>query len=449
MTFRQRLTLVSAAAVAIAVAAASVVTWFVVRSELRGQIDDSLLARAPFLQQVSIPVGSQLPPFRVPPGEPSFLFEVITPAGDVIHAAGAPVLGAAVGTDDGNRLTLRDATVAGVHYRVLSAPVGEGFTVLLARPLSEVDDTLRTLVVMMAFITAAGVALAAGLGMAVTRTAAAPVARLSDAAERVTETGDLSLRIEEPGTQDEIGRLAARFNAMLGTLERSVAAQRQLVADASHELRTPLTSVRANIDLLASGRLTDTAERAALIADVRAQLEELTAIVNDVVELARGTEQPTELEDVRLDEVVRADVERFERRAPHPRVTTDLEPSVVTGDAARISRAVRNLLDNAATWSPPGAEIEVSVRGATVAVRDHGPGFAEEDLPHVFDRFYRATTARGMPGSGLGLAIVRQVAEAHGGRVAAENATGGGAVVRVVFSPNSQTSLTEGSPATG
>jgi two-component system sensor histidine kinase MprB len=449
MTFRQRLTLVSATAVAIAVATASVVTWFVVRSELRAQVDDSLLTRLPFLERISVPVGSAPPEIGVEPGGPSFVFEIVAPNGEVIRPADERALGIAVGTDVGNQPVLRDVTANGIHYRVLFAPVGEGFTVVLARPLVEVDDALRRLVVMMVLVTAGGVGLAMGLGRVVTRAAAAPVARLSDAAERVSETGDLSLRIEEPGTQDEIGRLAERFNTMLGTLERSVSAQRQLVADASHELRTPLTSVRANIDLLASGRLTDPAERDLLLADVRAQLEELTAIVNDVVELARGTEQPTEFEDVRLDEVVRADVERFQRRTPRPPVTVDLEPSVVTGDAARISRAVRNLLDNAATWSSSDAGIEVSVRGSTVEVRDHGLGFAEEDLPHVFDRFYRATSARGMPGSGLGLAIVRQVAEAHGGRAVAENAAGGGAVVRVEFSPNSQSPLIPASPATG
>jgi two-component system sensor histidine kinase MprB len=209
-----------------------------------------------------------------------------------------------------------------------------------------------------------------------------------------------------------------------------VAAQRQLVADASHELRTPLTSVRTNIDLLASGRLSDPGERDTLLADVRAQLEELTVIVNDVVELARGSEQPIAFDDVRLDEVVRDDIARFERTAPAFTVVADLQPSVVTGDAVRISRAVRNMLDNAAKWSASGSRIEVGVAGSTVTVRDHGPGFDEQDLPRVFDRFYRATSARGMPGSGLGLAIVRQVAEAHGGHAVAANAPDGGAIVR-------------------
>jgi two-component system, OmpR family, sensor histidine kinase MprB len=438
VTFRQRLTVASVAAVAVAVATASVVTWFVVRSELRGQVDRSLLARLPFLEQISLPVGANPQNIRVEqPGGPAFVFEIVTPSGQVIRPADEPALGIAVGGDFGNQPTLRDINANGVHYRVLFAPIGQGFSVLLARPLTEVVDTLRRLVVLMVLITGGGVALAVGLGMAVTRTAAAPVARLSHAAQRVTETGDLSLRIEGPDTQDEIGRLAERFNAMMGALESSVAAQRQLVADASHELRTPLTSVRANIDLLASGRLTDPAERERLIADVQVQLEDLTAIVNDVVELARGSEQPIEFEDVRLDEVVRADVERFERRAFHPPVEVDAEPSIVTGDAARISRAVRNLLENAATWGLPDGAIEVTVRDATVSVRDHGPGFAEEDMPHVFDRFYRSTSARGMPGSGLGLAIVRQVAEAHGGRVVAENAPGGGALVRLELSSDS------------
>jgi two-component system sensor histidine kinase MprB len=444
VTFRQRLTVASAAAVAVAVVTASVVTWFVVRRELRSQVDTSLLSRLPFLQQIA--PGQQLPPaVGVTQGGPSFVFEVVTPNGEVIRPADEPSLGIAVGGDFGNEPMLRDVDANGVHYRVLFAPIGEGFTVLLARPLTEVDDTLRRLVVLMVLITGGGVALAVGLGIAVTRTAAVPVARLSDAAERVTETGDLSLRIEGPDTQDEIGRLAERFNAMMAALERSVTAQRQLVADASHELRTPLTSVRANIDLLASGRLTDPAERERLIADVRVQLEELTAIVNDVVELARGTEQPIEFEDVRLDDVVRADVERFEHRPAHQPVEVDAEPSVVTGDAVRISRAVRNMLENAATWSPPDGAIDVTVRDSTVAVRDHGPGFADEDLPHVFDRFYRATSARGLPGSGLGLAIVRQVAEAHGGRAVAENAPDGGAVVRLELSPNSSGPLTKGS----
>jgi two-component system sensor histidine kinase MprB len=266
------------------------------------------------------------------------------------------------------------------------------------------------------------------------RAAAGPVTRLTEATERVTETGDLSLRIQEPASDDEIGRLASSFNAMLGALEASVATQRQLVADASHELRTPITSIRTNLDVLASGAELEPADRGRLLSDVRTQLEELTAIVNDLVELARGEEQAPEFTDVRLDEVVADAAERAGRRWPGLRIETRLEPSLIPGDGGRIARAVGNLLDNAAKWSPPDGEIEVSVSHGTVEVRDHGSGFAEEDRSLVFDRFYRSAAARGMPGSGLGLAIVKQIADAHGGSVTAANAPdGGGAVVRIAF----------------
>jgi two-component system sensor histidine kinase MprB len=225
---------------------------------------------------------------------------------------------------------------------------------------------------------------------------------------------------------DEIGRLAVRFDEMLEALEQSRLAQRRLVADASHELRTPLTSLRTNIEVLTrDGRLAET-ERRRLLDDVVAQLDELTALVADVVELGRTDERAEELGDVRLDLVVADALERVRRRAPATPFVAELEPSVVVGVAPRIDRAVTNLLDNAVTWSPPGGRVEVSVAAGRVTVRDHGPGIDEGDLPHVFDRFYRAANSRGLPGSGLGLAIVRQVADAHGGRAWAELPEGGG-----------------------
>jgi two-component system sensor histidine kinase MprB len=436
VTFRQRLTLVSAGAVAAAVAVASIAVWFVVRAELRGQVDASLLERVRLVERLTVldPPQGVLPSIPLGPDDPLVLFQVVAPNGEVIRVQGSPAVAFPVPAS-GDEAILRDVTARGVHYRLYAEQLGNGFTVMLARPLTEVDDTLRRLALVLLFVAGAGVALAAGLGLGVARTAAAPVARLTEAAERVTRTGDLSHRIQAPPARDEVGRLASSFNAMLGTLEASVTAQRQLVADASHELRTPLTSVRTNIDLLASGKMTDAAERERLLSDVRVQLEELTAIVNDVVELARGSDPVATFEDVRLDEVVVDAIRRFEQRSRAVTVTSDVEPSVVTGDASRISRAVMNLLDNAGKWSPEGAQVEVAVRGSTVSVRDHGPGFPEEDLPQVFDRFYRATSARGMPGSGLGLAIVRQVAEAHGGRAVAENDEDGGAVVRLELRP--------------
>jgi two-component system sensor histidine kinase MprB len=218
---------------------------------------------------------------------------------------------------------------------------------------------------------------------------------------------------------------------MLEALDASLAAQRRLVADASHELRTPLTSLRTNVEVLARPDAPTGEERERLLRDIVDQTAELTRLVEDVVELARGHEPSLAETDVRLDELVAAAVERAGRHAPHVRFRTDLDGSVVRGVPERIDRAVSNLLDNAAKWSPPEGEVDVVVRAGEVTVRDRGPGIADEDLPHVFDRFYRSAAARRLPGSGLGLAIVRQVAEAHGGSVSAEAAEGGGAVLRL------------------
>jgi two-component system sensor histidine kinase MprB len=214
---------------------------------------------------------------------------------------------------------------------------------------------------------------------------------------------------------------------MLDSIQALQSAQRQLVADASHELRTPLTSLRTNLEVLARGEGLSAAEREHLLNDVVAELEDLSVLVGDLTELARGSTVDETPGDVRLDEVADRALERARRRAPELEYLADLQPSVVRGTAPRLDRAIGNLLDNAAKWSPPGSVVELSVADGTVVVRDHGAGIPSEDLPFVFDRFYRSTAGRSMPGSGLGLAIVRQVAESHGGTVTAENADGGGA----------------------
>ncbi|MBM3668374.1 MAG: HAMP domain-containing histidine kinase [Actinobacteria bacterium] len=274
-----------------------------------------------------------------------------------------------------------------------------------------------------------GIALAAALGPVVARAALAPAGEVSDAAEEVARSHDLSRRIEVRG-EDELGRLAASFNEMMAALEASDAAQRRLVADASHELRTPLATLRTNIETLGRGHELDPAERERIVGDLTGELEEMGELVGDVVELARepGAERLAP-QDVRLDELAADAVASARRRARGLDFTVDLSPSLVRGDPARIGRAISNLLDNAAKWSPAGGEVEVSVAGGVVRVRDHGPGFAPADLPRVFDRFWRSDEARGMHGSGLGLAIVRRVAEEHGGSAEAANAEGGGALV--------------------
>jgi two-component system sensor histidine kinase MprB len=308
-----------------------------------------------------------------------------------------------------------------------------GDVVQIARPLTEADATLSQLRWLLAAVMLGGVGLAGGLGLAVSRAATRPLARLTGAAEQVTATGDLHHRIPA-GADDEPGRLAAAFNAMLAALEGSRDAQRQLVADASHELRTPLTAIRANIELLEHAPGLPPPERAAMLESARGQLEDLTVLVGDLVDLARPGERPTEPpEDLQLDALVAEAVERARRHAPATTFELTAAPCVVRARRARLARAIGNLLDNAVKWSPPGAAVEVHVHGGEVTVRDHGPGIAKGDLPHVFDRFYRAPSARGLPGSGLGLAIVKHVADAHRGKVSAETAPGGGTLLRLTL----------------
>jgi two-component system, OmpR family, sensor histidine kinase MprB len=252
------------------------------------------------------------------------------------------------------------------------------------------------------------------------------VRRLTGAAEEVARTQDLGHRIPA-GEHDELGRLAASFNTMLAALERSRLAQRQLVSDASHELRTPLTSVRANLDALAMGSQLSERDRAHAIAAARAQLSELTVLVGDLVDLSNTEIDAVEVEDVRLDLAVAGAVERARLHAPECVFSLDASPCLVRAAPARLDRAIANLLDNAVKWGPSAGPVEARVRDGRLDVRDHGPGISVEDLSRVFDRFYRAPAARGLPGSGLGLAIVRQVAETHGGSVHAANDPDGGA----------------------
>jgi two-component system sensor histidine kinase MprB len=326
-----------------------------------------------------------------------------------------------------------DTEVGGVHVRYFTQQAGAGEVVQVARPMTEVDSALAKLRIGLGLVAVIGVALAAFLGRLATRHAVRPVTDLTETAEHVARTRDLSRRIEADG-DDELARLAASFNTMLGALDESQRAQRQLVADASHELRTPLTSLRTNLEVLGSPRALSEPDRERLRGDLVAQLEELTELVGDLVELARDGEAPGDPpEPVRLDELAAAAVERARRHSPAVEFAAELEPCVVSGERARLDRAIANLLDNAAKWSPPGATVDVRLHDGELTVRDRGPGIAPEDLPHVFDRFYRAAAARGRAGSGLGLAIVRHVAERHGGSVRAEAAPGGGALLRLAL----------------
>ncbi len=445
MSLRARIALAAAGAVAVAVVLAAAATYVLVRGQLRGEVDDALRGRARAAAAFGVRLESSRP-FSAIPVEPgvrlggagSYL-QVVTSNGDVVSASRStpsveiPVTSAtrAVARGDGDAF-FGDATVAGTHVRVLTYPAAPGLAVQVVRPLDEIDRTLSRLRLVLLAVAATGIALAAALGMVVTRATLAPVRRLTSAAEGVSQTLDLSHRIELGGN-DELGRLAASFNRMLETLERSVGAQRQLVADASHELRTPITSIRMNTELLARKDGLTVAERQRVLAATLSQLDEMTTLVAEIFELARGDQQRLEHDDVRLDEIVEDVVQRARASTSDVEFQTAVEPTVVRGVPGRLARAVGNLLDNAAKWSPPGGTVEVTLSSGELVVRDHGPGVEPEDVPHVFDRFYRSRAARATPGAGLGLAIVRQVADDHGGTADVENAPDGGAVFRLRF----------------
>jgi two-component system sensor histidine kinase MprB len=450
MPFRRRLALASAAAVAIAVLLASVAAYVLVRGQLRGEIDNSLRKRAEGIADVSRP--AQRPGFpparRIPP--PAFevggavpFVQLLGDEGKVLaHGADEVQLPVDAGDlrsarGDGGT-SFRDAEVDGEHVRMLTASLPGGGAIQMARSLDEVDQVLGDLRLILAGVLMLGIGFALVLGRFVARTALGPVERLTEASEHVAATKDLSRRIDAGSGDDELARLAGSFNTMLDALEGTMAAldnslhaQRQLVADASHELRTPLTSLRTNIEVLRDPDGLTAAQRRELLDDVSTQLDELGGLVGDLIEIARGEDRRLEPQDVRLDELVAEAVERRRRYSRELRFETDLEPTVVEGAPDRLERAVANLLDNAAKFSPAGSVVEVALTHGELSVRDQGPGIDPVDLPHVFDRFYRSAAARAVPGSGLGLAIVRQTAEAHGGRIDVEPADGGGTVFRL------------------
>jgi two-component system sensor histidine kinase MprB len=305
-----------------------------------------------------------------------------------------------------------------------------GGVVIVARNIEYIDHDLDRLRLILFLVSLGAIAAAAVGGAVVSGATLAPVRRLTEAAERIAETGEPSERVPEGG-HDELAALGASFNTMLAALEESLETQRRFVADASHELRTPLTSLQTNIDVLRGDIELDPDQRRRLLDDLHRESQEMRALIAGLLELARGG-APVEKEEFQLDEVVEDALERARTRFPEVSWEPErLEPTVVDGYRDRMERAVWNLLENAGKWSGEGGSVEISLAGGELQVRDHGPGFAEEDRPLVFERFYRSAAARAMPGSGLGLAIVREVAEAHGGTVEAENAQDGGALVRL------------------
>jgi two-component system, OmpR family, sensor histidine kinase MprB len=410
VSFRQRLMLLTAVAIAATVAGASVAVWVVAKHELYAQLDQTLGQQ---VSQAGPFGGGDLTVIVHPDGSQSGFLAGALPVTN-------RVMSVVNGSADGY---FTDIRVKKVALRELVAPRQGGGAVLSIQPLQPTQHALSRIRFWILLVGGIGIAAAAALAALVGTAALRPVRRLTAAAERVAATGNLSERVEGEGS-DELGRLAARFNAMLVALEESVGRQRRLVADASHELRTPLTSVRTNVDLLREGKLPPDEQQRAL-AEASVELDALTTLLSDLVELARGEERKLRIEEVQLDELVGGAVDRAKARAPQITFLSSLSPTLVRADPLLLERAVSNLLDNAVKWSPDGGPVEVTVRNGEVVVADHGPGIAEADIPRVFDRFYRAAAARAKPGAGLGLAIVREAAEAHGGRASVESTAGG------------------------
>ena len=442
MSFRLRVTLLAAAAVAIAVVGAAGLMYVVLQQQLLMQIDQSLQAASQTARESGPRQGGPrgFPPLgdrNVSTGRADIVAQSIDASGKVIRAdlnQADPSLATPIARQVAATQTTAapfDATAAdGSHVRVYAVPIGNGAALEVTRSLEDMDAVLGSTRNLLILVALAGVLIASGLGALVARAALAPVERLTTVVEEVAKTRDLSRRVAATG-HDELSRLAASFNGMLIALEVSLRQQRQLVADASHELRTPLTSLRTNLEMLARGQPTEPAERNLVMRDLVAQLERMSTLVADLIDLARDEEAELPIEDVRLDEVIEDAIAGVRGRYPKVRFTVSSRPTTIHGVRSRISRAVTNLLDNAGKWSPPGGTVEVAVAEGEVSVRDHGPGVAPEDAPHVFDRFWRASNARHLPGSGLGLSIVKDVAEKHGGSVTLEPAPGGGARFRL------------------
>ncbi|HEY0902850.1 MAG TPA: HAMP domain-containing sensor histidine kinase [Marmoricola sp.] len=430
-----RVTLLSTLAVGFAVSIVAFAAYATVRAQTVGALDDSLRARAYAAARTdTLDVLSQerIPSWALGAADVRISFvdasrnPVVVRSADTTNAFGIgdPEVAVAVGHEQHSARTVWSR---GERWRVVAVNAGDDQALVLAQSLQATDRMLERLGLVMLLFGIAGMIVAGLAGWAVARNGLRPVRRLTAAVEDIARTQRLD-PIPVEGT-DEVARLAQSFNEMLHALSASQHRQRQLVADAGHELRTPLTSLRTNLDLLVQADTSSglsAQSRAELLDDVRAQISEMTTLVGDLVELARDEPVSPTLEPVELTALLGQAVARVRRRADVEfDVTTS--PWWVTGDADAIERAITNLLDNAAKWSPDGGVVTVTLARGTLMVADQGPGIAEHDLPHVFERFYRSAESRSMPGSGLGLSIVRSIAERHGGGVRAGSAPGGGA----------------------
>ncbi|MFJ2234282.1 sensor histidine kinase [Streptomyces sp. NPDC087859] len=462
LPIRARLSLLVAAAVAFAVAAVSVTCWFIVQGKLYEQLDNDLQRGSGGPQQIKQinQAQSALDNCSKTPQSTGFsrgdYTQVVTENGKVCvvdDSAGAIKVTQAdknvIEKADPTRVYFRNGTAEdGTEVRVMTrylsptttstGEAGPAIGIAIAVPLKGTQSTLNDLALILLLVSGIGVLGAGAAGLAVARAGLRPVDKLTEAVEHVARTEDLSVRIPvEEDSEDEVARLSRSFNSMTSSLASSRELQQQLIADAGHELRTPLTSLRTNIELLTrseeTGRPIPEADRKALLASVKAQMTELAALIGDLQELSRSEGQRGErVQVVSLEDTVESALRRARLRGPELSIDVDLQPWYVRAEPAALERAVVNILDNAVKFSPEGGSIEVRLASdGTLTVRDHGPGIPEDELPHVFDRFWRSPSARALPGSGLGLSIVARTVEQAGGQVTLGHAPGGGTIATV------------------
>lgn len=434
-----RIALLTTLAVGLTLSFAALAAYVVIRQQMQANLDQSLLERAEVASRSDLSQISSGPAWLV--GASDLQIYLVTPDTDDQYVAvranlvgpeltlGSPEIEVA---QHEKPFSIRTQVAGGVRNRVVAVPIESrpDDALVLAQSMESHDRVLGRIGIVMLALGGAGVLTALLAGWGVARNGLRPVRRLTAAAEHIARTEDLT-PLEVEG-DDELARLATSFNHMLAALAASSERQRQLVADAGHELRTPLTSLRTNLDLLVQvdsgeGPPLPPEARTELLDDIGAQLEELTTLIGDLVELARDEPVVAVRDTVDLVEVVERATARVRRRAPGLSFELDLEPVSLVGEFPALERAVTNLLDNAAKWSPPGGTVRVRISNGALTVDDEGEGIAEEDRPHVFERFYRSTESRGMPGSGLGLSIVHQVATRHGITVDVEPSPYGGA----------------------
>ncbi|MFF1451752.1 sensor histidine kinase [Streptomyces sp. NPDC058274] len=466
LPIRSRLALLVAAAVAFAVAAVSVTCWFIVEGKLYGELNADLTS-----QKSAVPYAAVQNAItncgENPKADTNSLRGRSEPYAQLVRGDGT------ICAFDGFRtvkVTSGDADVAkdpdtdvdvfrngsdtdGNAVRVLTTPLivtgvpgpDPGRRVLysdaafvVAVPLKSTEKTLNDLALILLLVSGIGVIGAGAAGLAVARAGLRPVDKLTDAVEHVARTEDLTIRIPvEEDSEDEIARLSRSFNSMTTSLANSREVQQQLIADAGHELRTPLTSLRTNIELLArseeTGRAIPPADRKALLSSVTAQMTELAALIGDLQTLSRSDagQSGDRVQVVALQDTVDAALRRARLRGPELTISADLQPWFVRTEPSALERAIVNILDNAVKFSPEGGTIEVALADGVLTVRDHGPGIPADELPYVFDRFWRSPSARALPGSGLGLSIVARTVQQSGGEISLTRAEGGGTLAAI------------------